>query len=557
MKPAGKILQKVRRSVEAVAYGNPLYRKMLAAGETPDRLYFTLPDPWPGDSQAGLALMSTQGALFERPVSPRHAVALRNLRAVGTPAAQLRAIRLLENWLQQYDEWDVNEWAPDVLGERIGAWIGFYEFYSPAAPPGFIPRLIASLQRQHKHLIRTLPPTLNGVAGLRALKGLALSGLNFDESDKSLALASDMLSRQLAAEILSDGGLISRSPSALLHMLRHLIDIRSILTVADIEVPDIVGSSIQAMVPALKLFRHGDGGLALFHGSAEETPLMIDAALTLAEARGRVLRRLPEAGYERLTAGRSVLIADGLRPPPRGHDQVGHAGLGAFEFGQGKERLIVNCGEVEGATTEWRLACAATAAHSTVIVEDTNACEILEAGGVLCAADVTVHRFEQNGAHCVEISHDGYRQNFGTVFNRLLMLSADGEELRGRDILVGASGRHFAIRWHLHPHTQASLAQSNQAALLRTAMGNGWRLRVEGHSLQLEPSIYCGSGAPRRSLQLKVGGITIGDQTIINWTLIREKKSAASSQQSAPELLSEAITPLPPFQEIDIDKSGR
>jgi len=55
-------------------------------------------------------------------------------------------------------------------------------------------------------------------------------------------------------------------------------------------------------------------------------------------------------------------------------------------------------------------------------------------------------------------------------------------------------------------------------------------LRIEsedpGITLALEPSVYCGGGAPRRSLQLKVRGQTEEAQTILAWSLIREKKNA-------------------------------
>ena len=88
MKPAAKILQKVRRGVQTVAYGNPIYRKILTSGEAPGRLHFTLPDLWPGDAQAGLALIGSQRSLFDRPSLPHPGTAMRNLRAVGTDAAR-------------------------------------------------------------------------------------------------------------------------------------------------------------------------------------------------------------------------------------------------------------------------------------------------------------------------------------------------------------------------------------------------------------------------------------------------------------------------------------
>jgi uncharacterized heparinase superfamily protein len=525
-KPAGKILRQVRRGVQNAAYNNPFYRKMLAAGETVDRLYFTLPDPWPGDAAAGLAMMTDQRHLFENTAAApmRHAApVLRNLRAVGTDAARHMAVRLIDNWMNHHDSWSEAEWAPHVLGERIAAWTGFYEFYATAANRDFVARLAASLQRQWKHLVRTMPPLLVGPAGLQAIRGLIYGGLNFPEGDKALGLACNLLNRQLAVEVLRDGGHISRNPSAQLHMLRHLLDLRAVFKISELDPPDTMRMVIANMVPVLRFFRHGDGGLGLFHGAVEETPLLIDAVITQAEGRVRALRRLPNMGYERLTAGRSLLLVDTGAPAPRGHDRSAHAGLMSFEFGHGRERLIVNCGAVE-MDGEWRKAMAATAAHSTLTVEDTNACEILPTGGLAATPPVEAQRYEQSGVQSVEMTHTAYRSAFGITHQRLLSLSQDGEELRGCEIIQGSGQRSFCVRWHLHPLVQASLSQNGETALLRTASGIGWRLRVEGLKLELEPSVYCGQGAPRRSQQLKVVGRSMGVPVKLAWNLLREKK---------------------------------
>jgi uncharacterized heparinase superfamily protein len=527
MKPATKIISQVRRGVQNVAYGNPIYQKILSAGNAPERLHFTLPDPWPGDAQAGLALIAGQRSMFENApaASLRHAgTHLRDLRAVGTDTARQMALRLINNWLHHHDSWNEDEWAPEILGERVASWIGFYEFYAPVASPDLIARLTTSLHRQWKHLVRTLSPTLTGVEGLQAIRGLVCGGLNFNDGEKALGLAADLLQRQISIEILADGGHISRNPSVHFHILRHVAYLRSVFKAAELEAPEAMRAAITTMPPVLKFFRQGDGGLALFNGSTEETPVMIEAVITQAESRGRSLRRLPQTGYERVTAGRSLLIADTGKPPPRGYDATSHAGLLGFEFSQGRERLIVNCGAVEKASTEWRMACAATAAHSTLTVGDTNACEILPSGITSSSLYVTAQRYEQNGSQCLEMSHDGYRNTFGILHQRLLGLSPDGDVLHGRDILSGESGRDFSLRWHLHPLVQASLAQNGQTALLRTPSGSGWRFRIERGDLGLEPSVYCGNGTPRRSLQLRVSGQTDEAQTSINWTLVREKK---------------------------------
>jgi len=528
MTQATKLIGKVRRGVQNVAYGNALYQKILASGDAPTRLHFTPADPWPGDAQAGQALMSGQQSMFDRAESTalRHAAtALRNLRAIGTDAARVTSVRLIDSWLRQFDGWHETEWTAGHLGSRIAAWIGFYDFYASAAPSDFTPHLAASLHRQWKHLARTIPPTLKGVEALQAARGLIYGGLNFPDGDKALGLACDLLQRQIAAEILPDGGHISRNPSTQLHILRHLVDIRNVLNLADIRLPESIGAGLALMIPALKFYRHGDGGLGLFHGAVEETPLLIDAVLTQATTRGRVLRRLPDSGYERVMAGRSLLLVDASSPPPRAFGNEGHAGLLSFEFSHGRERIIVNCGAVPEGSPEWRTACAATAAHSTVTVCDTNACDIDQDGGIAGIVQTSAQRFEEGGAHGLEMAHDGYRSRFGLLHNRILRLSSDGEILTGREILQGKAGREFTLRWHLHPTVQASLSHGGQTALLRTPSGTGWRLRVENSTLGLESSVYCGNALPRRTMQLKTSTQTKGGDSIVTWSLTRERKA--------------------------------
>lgn len=532
MTQAAKLFNKVKSGVRSIAYGNPIYQKILASGMPQTQLPFTPTDPWPGDAKAGQFLLASQTSFFEPDSikAANTAAAMRNLRALGTDAARFACADLIDAWLKEFDGWNEAEWSAENLGARIAAWIGFYNFYAPAASAELTQRMILSLHRQWKHLSRTVSPSLKGVGAVQAARGLIYGGLNFPEGDNALGLACDLLQRQIAAEILPDGGHISRNPSTQLHVLRHLVDIRNVFAEAGIRLPDTIGAGLAALIPGLKFFRHGDGGLALFHGAVEETPLLIDAVLTQAVVRGRVVRRMPEAGFERLLAGRSLLLVDAASPPPRSHGAEGHAGLLSFEFSVGKERLIVNCGAVPPRSKmkeadRWRAACATTAAHSTLTLGDTNACDIDPDGGVIGHVQTSAMRFEEENAHGIELAHNGYYARFGITHSRVLKLSSDGEILKGRDLLQGKAGCAFALRWHFHPSVTVSLSQGGQTALLRTPSGSGWRLRVEKGTLALEPSIYCGEALPRRTMQIKLTGITRNKDTVVNWSVTRERKA--------------------------------
>ena len=523
------LLDRVSRKVKAAAYNNPLYRLTLEQGPVPEALRLALPDPWPGNAVAGQALIAAEPGLFdERRPTPRLTLGhewLRDLRAVGTERARRKAQGLLGDWLARKDHWQEASWRHASLGERIANWIEFYEFYAPDLPDETHAMLLTSLTRQQRHLLRTLPDHLTLLDNLMAIKGLIYSGLALQDSEKCVSLALVALTRQLDEEFLPDGGHVARNPALLLQLLRYLVDIRAALQVARIEPPPQLAPVIDKAIPALKLFRHGDGALALFHGGGEDSGLMIDALLTISNAKARVARHLPDMGYDRITAGRSLLLADAAPPPERPFDRAAHTGLLSFEFSVGRERLIVNCGAGPEQDAAWRRAMAATAAHSTLTLADTNACALLAQGGIgHRPRSLAAQRYEQDGTHYLDMMHDGYAAKFRTTYHRLLGLTADGEKLSGREALVGPSGHDFAIRWHLHPAVQVSLSQGGQSAWLRLPSGAGWKLSVEGGDLSLESSIYCGGISPRRTMQLRMSGVTRDGTTVVNWVLARERK---------------------------------
>ena len=117
--------------------------------------------------------------------------------------------------------------------------------------------------------------------------------------------------------------------------MQDLTEIRALLQAAQTQPPPALTSAIERMAPALRVMRHGDGGLALFNGSKEESSSLIDIALTQAGRGGRGPSALTDGGFQRLQAGRSVLIVDCGAPPPPGVDRYAHAGTLSMELSVG------------------------------------------------------------------------------------------------------------------------------------------------------------------------------------------------------------------------------
>ena len=334
-----------------------------------------------------------------------------------------------------------------------------------------------------------------------------------------------LLDRELRRQILPDGGHRTRSPSVQLEVLRDLIDIRSALRTARIEPPPALRNTIEAMAPVLRLFRHGDRRLALFNNSVEEDGVLIDLVLTRSEAKGPAPPQAPHAGFQRLQAGQTLVLVDTGKPPPHGFDGHAHAGMLSFELSRERERIIVNCGGYRGPKPAWRRLARSSAAHSVLVVGDTNAVEIQEDGSVGQAA-ATVHwdRAEEAGHQWLMARHDLYEPRFGLTYARELYLTPDGDDLRGEDKLTGRAGVEFAVRFHLHPAVEASLAADNGAAVLRLPSGAVWRVRATGAAMSLGESVYLGSGEAKKTQQIVLSGTTGPDGAVIRWALRREPR---------------------------------
>lgn len=505
-------------------YANPLYRLTLA-GRVPETLSPLAARAWPGDLAMGRAIVAGQRLAGDHPWAGARGDAwaqgfawLADVRAVGSEEARTRARHLVATWIAGHQAWSLPAWRPDVLGRRIAAWLAALVFLDAAADDGLAAALRRSLAAQVRHLRRVAPFAGGDAGAFPAIEGLVLGGLCLPGFARSMDAGLALLGRELERQVLPDGGHVQRSPALQLEVLRHLIDLRAALAGAHVEVPLAVQGAIDRMTPMVRTLRLGDGGLALFNGAGEGDAALVDAVLAQAGVRGRAMASAPHSGFQRLAAGRTVVVIDTGRPPPGAQ---AHAGTLAFEMSAGRNRLVVNCGADAGDHGAWRAPLRTTAAHSTMAVDDTGSSRLADDGVRAGPLQVTARRRQADGDIWLEASHDGYARRFGLIHQRRLFLAASGDDLRGEDRLSGAGGHAFAVRFHLHPAVQASLIESRMAVLLKPPSGRGWRLQADGGDLELDDSVYFGGGVRKRTQQVVVSGRLAGAGAAVRWRLAR------------------------------------
>ena len=224
------------------------------------------------------------------------------------------------------------------------------------------------------------------------------------------------------------------------------------------------------------------------------------------------------SGYQRLLAGRTLVLFDCGVPPPGPFSCHAHAGSLAFELSAGPQRIVVNCGAAAlPCHRKWETVLRATAAHSTATLADTSNATFLPEGWLSRLlgkrlfggpTDIETSRAESPRGWTVVASHNAYVPVFGIRHERELTLSPQGLALTGIDRFYPVVRRRtplpFAVRFHIHPDVRLSRAQGGDI-LLKLPNGEGWRFRAGG-PVSVEESVYLGGEQVRKTEQLVLTG---------------------------------------------------
>ncbi|MBB6465552.1 putative heparinase superfamily protein [Aminobacter lissarensis] len=465
---------------------------------------------------------------------------LRHMRAAGTELAAANARALVSDWIALHgNRISGTAWEPATTAKRIIAWLQHSSVVLQGAEFAFYRSFLRSLAMQIRYLRSLAREMPDGKDRLRARVALAFAALSLPAPVSALRSATRNLAEELDRQILPDGGHISRNPMAVLEILADLLPLRHTYANQAEQPPLALINAVERMLPALRFFRHQDGSLARFNGMGATIHDRIVAILRHDETAGSPPLHATHSGYERLAMGGTTVIADTGTAPPIEVSNHAHAGCLAFEMSSGRQHYIVNAGIDTYGAADLRPLARATAAHSTVTINDTSSASFAHSqrvsgmlGSPLYAGprSVPTQRFDKAGIHGFVARHDGYAQRFGLHHERELSLSAGGSILSGCDRILRAGktpikndGRDLVtIRFHVHPDVQLFRDQKERLVLTGPDIDT-WVFISPDVVAEVEESIYfAGLGGPCRSRQI-VLSFKASEISEVHWQFSRTR----------------------------------
>ncbi len=384
-------------------------------------------------------------------------------------------------------------------------------------------RVLAAMTETARWLDKNVGRAEDLLAEVAGWCGIVAAGLLLPDGKPRRLFGEAGLIKALGELVGDDGGVLSRSPLAQMEAIALIVKLRACYQAVRRDPPAALEAILTLLVPPLLALTHGDGSLGSWQGGWAVDAADLAALIAASGVRTRPLRDVRQWGYQRVVAQKSILQFDAAPPPLAKHARSGCASTLAFELSHQGQRLIVNCGGAASAggliPVRLEQGLRATAAHSTLVLDDANSTAILingRIGGGVSEVEVdrrTLAGEKLTGATRLEASHNGYVARYGLTHRRILILRDEGTELRGEDLLIPAGGKGksgkvaFAIRFHLGPGIEVGLAEDGQGAGLALPDGSYWQFRAGGQ-VTVEESIWAdGQGRPQPVQQLVLQGL--------------------------------------------------
>jgi uncharacterized heparinase superfamily protein len=433
-------------------------------------------------------------------------------------------------------------WKVGLAGHRLLNWLVHAPLILSGDDAGFRGCILHAMEETARHLDRQVSRAEDRLAELAGWCAITAAGLLMPDGKPRRLFGEYGLVNCLGDLVGEDGGVLSRSPLGQMEAIELLVELVACYRAVNREPPHAAELMLSLLVPPLLSLTHGDGGLGNWQGSGAVSADRVSALVEASGIRTRPLREARQWGYQRVASRHGVLQFDAAPPPLARHARHGCASTLAFEFSYGDQRIVVNCGGsgITGGMVPVRIerGLRATAAHSTLVLDDANSTAVLingKLGTGVEEVELDRRMVETEGprgaaglATRLEASHDGYARRFSLVHRRILLLREDCSELRGQDLLVpaGRSGKKgkvpYAIRFHLGPGIEANLTENGKGAGLALGDGSYWQFLSgeEEEGLGLEESLWVdGEGRPHPIQQLVIQGMVSRGGGSFSWLL--------------------------------------
>ena len=289
---------------------------------------------------------------------------------------------------------------------------------------------------------------------------------------------------------------------------------------------DVIEFQILNMCSLLKNLFHKDGSIAFFNGSN-------NANIKIIQKINKLYKDIKPKRLTNIKNGIAVydkhklkIFFDITKPSSRLLNQNLHSGTLSFEMSYDNEKIFTNCGSIEKRIGKKPEFLRFSAAHTTLILNNTNISELVEKKSYKRIPQLIKYNYEElDDAFLYESIHDGYSKNFKSVIKRKMLISKKNIGINGEDTIISTklSSRKkiYNIRFHLTPNCSCLITNNEKNVLIKTNLNNSWIFKSE-NKLTLEDSIYINDGKRiSKTKQIVISGVVSSPKKTETWSIYK------------------------------------
>ncbi len=304
--------------------------------------------------------------------------------------------------------------------------------------------------------------------------------------------------------------------------INNLHEIKNILLFFNIKKSDLFDKLILKMTSILNQYFHIDGSMPLFNGSNNIYTKLIYNSLNKDTY-------LAKREFSNISNGLAFygdkdkkIFFDVVQPNKDMISSNLSAGTLSIELSGFGEKIVTNCGASEsfGKNPEY---LRYSAAHSTIILQNTNISEIKEGNPHIKFPQSVVFRKEANDEKEIfEGSHNGYMKKFNKIIKRKLVIFKNMNKINGEDTFISYKEIKerliFHIRFHLAEEMVFNFTNNKKNVILKTKNENIWLFKSDTE-LIVEDSILVDNNLTKPIKQIVLKGVLSENKTVKKWSL--------------------------------------
>ena len=444
--------------------------------------------------------------------------------------------KIIKSWIDKFFNYDAQTWGMEIVAKRIIAWASNIEITLENSDQIYKENFLICLLKQSNFLQKNINSVSYDHTKIICCSAIILSGLIFKENNSSFKVGVKELEKTIKNYFDKNGFPKSRNPEEVFICTKYLILIREWFKEAQIDIPNFLNEIIIKIGSCYGILSSSNKQFPLFNGATEINHKEYDLFLKTLKY------KFVNKGYEisdfyKIKNRKLEFFIDCGDPPPDNFSRSYQAGCLSFELISNKQKIISNSGYGKFFPNKITFSSRATAAHSTLYINDTSSCTFQKNDAVSRIYGnsllkrhkiISKNYLDEKDFFLIYASHNGFEKEFGYLHNRSVKIFKKSDRIIGTDELkkrksVNKSLVYF-VRFHIHYNAKIVKTKAGDSILISLPNGEGWLLKSDTNIFKIEKNIFLGNKKKIiNSESVYISGIINKEIVTVKWLIERAR----------------------------------